>query len=70
MKKWFDNIKIKCDICGKECEQVFYDAATKMGPWAVMCEECFDKFGKGLGTGIGQEYWKNEKTGEFEKTRG
>ena len=32
-----------------------YDAKTTMGPWAYMCQACFDKYGPGqLGTGYGQ----------------
>lgn len=65
MKKWLGNTK--CDICGKECEEVLYDAAIRLGPWAIMCEDCFNKFGKGLGIGIGQEYVMNNETGDFEK---
>ena len=68
MKKWFGNTK--CDICGKECEHVLYDGATKMGPWAVMCRDCMAVYGVGIGLGKGQEYWKNTESGEFEKTRG
>lgn len=37
---------------------------------AIMCRACMSKFGVGLGTGKGQEYLKNEETGEFEKLRG
>ena len=59
-----------CNLCGKECKDVLYDGATKMGPWAVMCRECMANFGVGVGAGKGQEYWKNSETGEFEKTRG
>lgn len=42
----------KCDFCPKEAA---YDARTKMGPWAYMCEECFKKYGVGLGVGRGQK---------------
>ena len=31
-----------------------YDGKTKFGPWANMCQEDFDKYGVGLGTGKGQ----------------
>lgn len=30
------------------------DGKTRSGPWANMCEDCFDRFGVGLGTGRGQ----------------
>lgn len=32
-----------------------YDAKTKQGPWANLCQECYDKWGVGLGTGLGQK---------------
>lgn len=42
-----------CDICAQApCK---YDAKTFMGSWAYMCQECFEKFGVGLGLGKGQE---------------
>ena len=41
-----------CDFCGKPAE---YDARTKMGPWANMCETCYKKQGVGLGLGKGQK---------------
>ena len=31
-----------------------YDARTTRGPWAHMCQECFDQLGIGLGRGKGQ----------------
>lgn len=31
-----------------------YDGKTKGGPWAFMCQECFDVHGTGLGLGVGQ----------------
>lgn len=51
-----------CDTCGEKLVAVFYDAKTKMGPWANMCRSCFT-LGPGLGklgTGLGQEYtWQH-----------
>jgi hypothetical protein len=32
-----------------------YDGKTVLGPWANMCQECFDEVGVGLGTGRGQK---------------
>ena len=49
-----------CDICKDDCGTIYYDGATKMGPWANMCRTCFKVFGIGLGTGRGQEYHKDE----------
>lgn len=31
-----------------------WDGKTKQGPWANMCDECFPKYGTGLGLGHGQ----------------
>lgn len=41
-----------CDFCGNTAQ---YDAATKFGPWANMCESDFEVHGVGLGTGRGQK---------------
>lgn len=38
-----------------------YDAATTLGPWANLCEECFARFGQGLGTGRGQRLVVGER---------
>ena len=47
-----------CDICQKSLfsGKTFYDAATVQGPWGWMCQKCFNAYGVGLGTGVGQEY--------------
>lgn len=34
--------------------QAAYDAKTVFGPWAYLCEECFEHVGTGLGLGKGQ----------------
>ena len=34
--------------------QAAYDAKTVFGPWAYLCEECFEHVGTGLGLGRGQ----------------
>lgn len=42
-----------CNICQKS--PAAYDGKTKMGPWAYMCEPCWEMYGVGqLGTGFGQ----------------
>ena len=30
-----------CDICWLTA---YWDAKTSMGPWAYMCDECFNKY--------------------------
>lgn len=43
----------KCDVCKNET--ACYDAATVYGPWAFMCQSCFELHGTGqLGLGKGQ----------------
>jgi hypothetical protein len=49
-----------CDICakrGRKARKARYDAATRWGPWAYMCNSCWfmDAASRELGTGIGQE---------------
>ena len=45
-----------CDLCRSLGATVVahYDAATKMGPWAFLCEDHFAQYAYGLGTGRGQ----------------
>lgn len=43
---------VDCDFCGSEAK---YDGKTKGGPWAFMCESCFNTQGVGLGIGRGQK---------------
>jgi hypothetical protein len=55
-----------CDSCISHCKDVgngdLYDAKTRMGPWAVLCTDCFDAVGIGLGTGLGQKYaWSSDQ---------
>jgi hypothetical protein len=49
-----------CDFCGKDAAKIgkfFYDAKTKQGPWALMCEKDFKKHGTGIVRyGVGQKY--------------
>lgn len=42
-----------CDIHRGE-HPAKYDGKTTLGPWANMCQEAFDEYGVGLGTGKGQ----------------
>ena len=43
----------QCDICTGQVAK--YDAMTVRGPWAFMCQGCFEDYGVGLGLGRGQE---------------
>jgi hypothetical protein len=59
VKKWLGS-QTKCDFCKIELTSwtvaAFVDGKTVMGPWALMCPECFEKYGVGLGLGRGQKY--------------
>ena len=46
-----------CDFCGEVAD---YDARTKVGAWANMCQTCFTSFGVGLGLGLGQRLVLNK----------
>jgi len=70
VKQWFGTPPSKCDICDTAITHVFVDGATAMGPWGNMCKKCHFRVGKGLGTGRGQEYTKNESTRKWIKTEG
>lgn len=43
---------MQCDIC--QIQVAVIDGRTKTGPWANMCQDCFEQLGCGLGLGKGQ----------------
>lgn len=46
----------KCDIClshGSE-KEALYEAKTTFGPWAFLCEKCFNEVGVSLKLGLGR----------------
>lgn len=46
-----------CDICWADLsEEMLFDARTRGGQWGVLCSECFETHGIGLGVGKGQQY--------------
>lgn len=49
-----------CEICLNEItpqtDPWFVDGATVLGPWALMCSNCYLIHGEGFGTGCGQRY--------------
>lgn len=57
-----------CDICMKPVGDKLIDGATLIGPWAVMCVPCSNKYGVGLGQGQGQLY--QLQGSEFVKVQG
>lgn len=58
-----DDVK-GCDLCKKRISRrpgsVFVDGRTRLislgSTWAMMCQECFDRWGVGLGVGKGQMF--------------
>jgi len=65
----FLNPPKECDNCKKDFGRIMYDARTVYGPWGCFCQNCFDTICMGLGTGLGQQYKKNDQ-GEWIKVAG
>lgn len=62
-----------CDICKAPIANVFVDGIIKINGrsgWANVCKSCHKEYGIGLGTGKGQEWWRDPATGEFAKIEG
>ena len=58
--KWLGDA-INCNICKDRLDRFvdkmwFVDGRTVNSHWAVMCPECFEYYGVGLGVGKGQKY--------------
>ena len=55
-KKW-QGAKPECDLCGQPPQEFFVDGQVKgHSSWALMCQDCFPRYGRGLGEGVGQKY--------------
>ena len=67
--RYFSAETTELDDFGVKLGDVVYDGRTKMGPWAMMSQASFKKYGVGLGTGKGQKYRRNEE-GHFIKEEG
>lgn len=69
MAYWHGKIGEKDDF-GGAISDVFIDGAVKgMGSWAIMNLANHAKFGRGLGTGMGQKYEK-QPDGKWLKIEG
>ena len=46
-------VRPDCDLCAQEGRRfpAAVDGATRMGPWAYMCEPHFEQYGLGFGPG-------------------
>ena len=68
-KTWNGPVPSRCQTCGQPITNIFYDAVTLDGQWALMCHDC-QVLGPGqdmLGVGLGQRYQKIDG-GPFVKT--
>ena len=58
-----------CNMCDPVQTPAYVDGATVMGPWANMCEPCFDMYGVGLGLGKGQRLLTEEPMMAYDPKR-
>jgi hypothetical protein len=56
-KYWQGSINANDDF-DQPITDVFIDGVTSFGPWAIMNFTSFRRYGRGLGTGLGQKYEK------------
>ena len=57
------------DDFGRPIVDVFWDAATRGGPWAIMSPESHRLHALGAGVGLGQQYTR-QPDGRWLKTEG
>ncbi len=55
-KRWIGPKPKECDVCQESLIAGWFDCKTKMGPWGNLCPACFERFGVGVGDGLGQAY--------------
>lgn len=56
MRTWDGTNPTKCDLCRCAIKSTFVDGRTTLGPWGILCVQCHNTYGVGLGTGKGQKY--------------
>jgi len=61
VKKWMGSAITHCDLCDADIDTVFVDGKTIDGPWGILCPDCHEARGVGLGIGYGQKYEKKGK---------
>lgn len=73
-RRWLGPVPTRCDTCRAPIKSVFYDMATRMGPWGNMCPLCaLNGVGIGrAGPGLGQKYELRQRGGKeaWVKTEG
>lgn len=60
-------VKVYCDLCrqkGGLLTPATYDGKTRVGPWAFMCDNCFEKWGYKNGIGKATKLQKDENANE------
>lgn len=62
-------VPAKCQLCQQPLDDKMFDACTQSLGWAIMCQVCHLKHGRGLGVGKGQQYEK-QADGRWLKTGG
>lgn len=65
---WTGEVPARDDL-GRPLRGVMYDARTRIGPWALLCQESYDLVGMGLGVGLGQRY-EQQPDGRWLQTAG
>ena len=59
-----------CDLCGQPIKDTFIDGRIRgRSSWGIMCPDCHQQHGIGLGQGCGQRYRK-QPDGRWLKTGG
>lgn len=68
-KRYWTGRVADCDDFGDPVTDTFIDGATVFGPWAIMSPKSHRANGRGLGTGRGQKY-KRQDDGRWLKVEG
>lgn len=65
---WLSDVGVDDDFNVPVVDTII-DGATVHGPWALMTPESHARYGRGLGTGLGQKYVKQDD-GKWLKVEG
>lgn len=62
----------KCDLCDSFIDTIFIHGSVDdpYDAWAIMCPECHEEYGNGLGSGKGQMYQYYAPTDQWLKIEG
>ena len=60
----------QCNVCKGDYHSMMYDASLReFNCWGNVCSGCFARYGRGLGTGLGQRY-EQQADGRWLKVEG